>query len=206
MAAKFAVTGDQFVVIDDRMREVKRQLRLKGGSPLDPERVAEALQRIVEGRCEVIAAGDGSATEAAPLYPITVDYGMTLAEMIAAGRYDSQNSDINTQNFPITGEGQVDRELHLVHPNKVASTEEVLAKLDRLGLRPAKIEELLAFGAKYPNLQKKFPVVTLGSVWQHPSGGRHVAYLAGWYGERDLDLLWIGSDWDEYFRFAAVSK
>lgn len=53
MAAKFAVTGDQFVVVDDRMRDIKRQLRLKGGSPLDPEQVAKALQWIVEGRFEI---------------------------------------------------------------------------------------------------------------------------------------------------------
>lgn len=48
--AGFPVTGDQYWKIDRRMGEIKRQLSQKGGSPLDPERVLEALQDISEGR------------------------------------------------------------------------------------------------------------------------------------------------------------
>ena len=50
MAKKFIVTGDQYHGIDGKMLEIKRQLRLKGGSSLDPELVDSALQDIVEGR------------------------------------------------------------------------------------------------------------------------------------------------------------
>ena len=48
--ATFVVTGDQYRTIDQRMREIKRQLDQDGGSPFDPELVADALQRIVEGK------------------------------------------------------------------------------------------------------------------------------------------------------------
>lgn len=48
--AGYPVTGDAFMEIDDRMREVKRQLRQPGGSPLDPRLVSLAIQDIVEGR------------------------------------------------------------------------------------------------------------------------------------------------------------
>lgn len=47
--ATYVVTGDQYRMIDRRMREIKRQLDQDGGSPLDPEWVAVELQRIVEG-------------------------------------------------------------------------------------------------------------------------------------------------------------
>lgn len=57
MAAKFAVTGDQYRRIDRRLREIQRQLDQEGGSPLDPKLVAGALQQIVEGRFEVQDAG-----------------------------------------------------------------------------------------------------------------------------------------------------
>ncbi|MFA5163382.1 MAG: hypothetical protein WC441_02520 [Patescibacteria group bacterium] len=50
MAAKFSVTGDQYISIDGQMLEIKRQIRLKGGSPFDPELVSLALQDIVEGK------------------------------------------------------------------------------------------------------------------------------------------------------------
>lgn len=201
---KFVVTGDQYRMVDRRLREIQRQLDQDGGSPLDPEQVAEALQKIVEGRLEILMP-EARVVES-PTHPVTVDYGMTLEQMIAAGRYDSQNGDITAEHFPLQGTGKVEVELHLVHLNKVVSTEEVLAELDRRNLRPAKIEEILALGAKYPNLQKEFPVVALGSVWQRSHGDRYVACLGRWLGERCLDLGWFGSDWDGHFRFAAVSK
>jgi len=48
--AKFNVTGEQDLGIDKQMFEIKRQIRQKGGSPIDPELVALALQDIVEGK------------------------------------------------------------------------------------------------------------------------------------------------------------
>ena len=50
MAAKYTVTGDQDLSIDKQMREIKRQLRQKGGSPINPEDVIRALQDISEGK------------------------------------------------------------------------------------------------------------------------------------------------------------
>lgn len=48
--AKFNVTGEQRDDIDGQMLEIKRQLRLKRGCPIDPELVKLALQDIVEGK------------------------------------------------------------------------------------------------------------------------------------------------------------
>ena len=50
MAKKFNVTGEQRDDIDGQMIEIKRQLRLKSGSPIDPKLVKLALQDIVEGK------------------------------------------------------------------------------------------------------------------------------------------------------------
>ncbi len=50
MAEKFTVTGEQDLSIDKQMSEIKRQIRQKGGSPLNPELVAFALQDIIEGK------------------------------------------------------------------------------------------------------------------------------------------------------------
>ncbi|MDD5341409.1 MAG: hypothetical protein PHC97_03155 [Patescibacteria group bacterium] len=54
MAVKlFTVAGDQYRMIDRKMREIKRELDQKNGSPLDPEWVARELQKIIEGKpCE----------------------------------------------------------------------------------------------------------------------------------------------------------
>ncbi|MBI4098457.1 MAG: hypothetical protein HY437_00295 [Candidatus Magasanikbacteria bacterium] len=100
----------------------------------------------------------------------------------------------------------MDVELHLIHLGHDASTDAVLAELDRRNLRPAALPELLALGAKNPNLQKEFPLVALGSVWRYWYGSRDVACLDYWLGGRYLDLCWGGDAWFEGCRFLAVRK
>lgn len=161
-------------------------------------------------------------------FSVTIDYAKSLADMITAGKYDYANNEIKEKNFPIqrpsvseadTGgsgpyrtPGSVSNDnstnIVLVHLNKLAITTEVLAHMDKLGLRPARIEELLALGEKYPEIQRQFPVVALGSVWVGSGRRRDVAYLDRDGSGRDLILHWgdPGSRWDEVSRFAAVSK
>jgi hypothetical protein len=92
-----------------------------------------------------------------------------------------------------------------VHMDRDASTDEVLAEMDRRSLRPALYEELLGFAEKYPDEQRKYPIVALGSE-SGVRGDRHVAYL--WYDDRGRCLLlyWIDYDWRVTFRFLAVRK
>ena len=139
------------------------------------------------------------------LYSITVNYSLSLEEMVAAGRYDWKNNDITAKHFSVKGEGVVDVDIELVHFDRVMdSSDEVIRELN-VGLRPAKIEELLAFGAKYPDVQRQFPIVALGSVWQHLDD-RHVPFLWGYSDERYLYLDWFGDRWRGNFRFLAVRK
>lgn len=53
MGDKFVVTGDRYTRIDRKMGDIKRQLLTKGGSPLNPDLVDEALQRICEGNFSI---------------------------------------------------------------------------------------------------------------------------------------------------------
>jgi len=50
MAEKFFVTGDQRDNITGQMLEIQRQLRQKGGSPINPDDITLALQDIIEGK------------------------------------------------------------------------------------------------------------------------------------------------------------
>ena len=92
-----------------------------------------------------------------------------------------------------------------VHMDRDASTDEVLAEMDRKGLRPALYEELLGFAEKYPDEQRKYPIVALGSETD-VRGRRIVAYLWGADDGRNLSLLWIVGGWCDYSRFLAVRK
>ena len=90
-----------------------------------------------------------------------------------------------------------------VHMDRDASTDEVLAEMDRLGLRPALYEELLGFAKKYPNEQRKYSIVALGSGTD-VRGGPGVACLWGDGDGRGLGLRWLGHGWLGHYRFLVV--
>ena len=54
-AQKFAVTGDQYRDVSRKIREILRQLDQRGGSSLDPKRVSEKLQEIIEPKGDCMA-------------------------------------------------------------------------------------------------------------------------------------------------------
>ncbi len=124
--------------------------------------------------------------------------------MIASGRYDWVNSDIE-KNFSVKGNGRIELDTELIHFNRFIGSDEVLKELDRLGYRAATAEELLAFGAAYSEKQYEFPIVALGTV-RHGGGNRHVLYLWDDRSKRDLDLGWFDYDWGGGYRFLAVRK
>lgn len=108
-------------------------------------------------------------------YTVTVDYELSTEEMVAAGNYDDTGC-FNEKNFPPEcnpslflrkGGGVVKLDLKLVHlmqqKYRAVNTEEVEVYLEERDLRAATFEELLAFGTKYPEKQREFPIVAFGS-------------------------------------------
>jgi hypothetical protein len=139
-------------------------------------------------------------------YSAIVNYDFSQPEMIAAGKYDWTNSDITAECFPVKGKGQANVNFIVKHFARSISTEAALKELDNEGLRPATIEELLAFGAKYPDEQRKCPVIALVSVSADSSGSRRVACLYGCDSWRGLGLSFIDNRWGDCCRFLAVGK
>lgn len=134
-----------------------------------------------------------------------VDCGMTLDQMIAAGSYDWTNSDITAKRFLLSGTGKVAFEPKIFHFDRDISSENAIKEMEKDGFRPAKIEELLAYGAILPDEQRKHPIIALGSVTE-VGGGRYVPCLDSFDSERDLDLDWWSSDWSGRCRFLGVRK
>lgn len=139
------------------------------------------------------------------IYPVTIDYGQSFEQMIAAGRYDSSNQLISPSVFPISGTGQSSINVELFHPNLRLGTDDILRVVDGLGLRPVRIEELLALGAAHPPLQIEFPIIELGTLWR--TGEAKFCVSLRSYGRlRDLCLNVVGDDWHTFCRFAVTRK
>lgn len=137
---------------------------------------------------------------------VTVNSYLPVDEMVADGKYDFVSDSITTAHFPITGGDMTETEIALFHFGSHMSTKAVRKELGRRGYRAARIEELLALGEQYPDLQREHPIVAFGSVWQHPDGCRHCPCLGGDASYRTLYLLAIDFDWSGVCRFAAVRK
>jgi hypothetical protein len=141
-------------------------------------------------------------------YKVVVDYSKSLVEMIKLGNYGLVDDNIKFKNFSIQGVGRDEEDLVLVYLGRDATTKEVLEHLVSLGLEAAAIEHLLAFGAKYPDVQRKFPVICLGSSFVNDRGNRLVPCLLGHDSSRLLSLDNNRDDrrWAAPCRFLAVHK
>lgn len=183
--------------------ELMVQVQKRGGNEDDIHRLTRP-----EGRDTIAKMAELIVDNTAEVFQVVVDYGRMIADMIASGHYDWVNPDITQDHFPpitIGGEGTIELKAELIHFGKTMSTDNVLIDLDRRGYRPATLSELLAFGAKYPEKQREFPVVALGSVWTNSDGNRYVPCLYEDDSERGLSLDWYDVVWDDY-RFLAFRK
>lgn len=141
----------------------------------------------------------------ADTFRLTVDYGQTLDQMIAVGRYDWKNSDITAERFSIEGNGIVEFEARYFHFDRNISSESAIVAMKEAGWEPAKIEHVFAHGKTFPEEQCKFPVIGLGSVAE-VSGDRLVPGLGSVGSERNLNLDWFDDDWNPVCRFVAARK
>lgn len=139
------------------------------------------------------------------VYEFVVNYTLSLIKMIEMGAYDWVGSDINEANFSKTGEGEVTVNAELIHFNRFISSDDAVIEMDKIGFRPATTYELLAFGVKNPDVQREFPVVSLGSPGK-VDGDLFVAYLGRDGSERGLDLGWWNARWYANFHFLGVRK
>ena len=165
-----------------------------------------ALQSALRGI--LIPASNGQSTIAADsTYPVSVNYDQTLKAMIKAGKYDWTNDNIVQMNFPHDkSRGIEEITIELIKYDADMESHDVITDLDSRGLRPATIEELCAFGASYPDVQRQFPMVALGSPWAYRYGNREVPVLITSGSARILDLDWWSNRWLAPYRFAAVRK
>lgn len=129
----------------------------------------------------------------------------TIRHLLKEGCFDWMNGDISDEHFPQKETGKTSVIMRLVNFERVISTRDVLIEFKKNGLRPANPAELLVLGAKYPSLQRQFPVIALGQTWLLPNKDRMVVCLAWHSMLRRIHLLCqFRRDWPVHCRFAAV--
>jgi hypothetical protein len=135
-----------------------------------------------------------------------VDYSKSVEEMLEASQYDWVYRPISGENFPALGGGEIRVSARLFYFEGKKSRE-IISEIEKAGYRPANIFELLALGKEYPELQKSFRIVALGTVWENERGFSRVPILF-FRGEeiRSLSLSWFTYDWSQEHRFLGIKK
>lgn len=155
----------------------------------------ELFKRVVELVSEVF------------IFDVVVDYCQTIEKMTIAGSYNWADHDFTSDNFSCDKHGELKITIKLFSfytQDGNISSEEVLEEIKKQGYRPAEIEELLSLGASYPELQEKFPIIALGSMWRDTKGVLRVPRLYNRAVGRDLALPAFTGGWSKGSRFAMV--
>jgi len=127
-----------------------------------------------------------------------------LADMIAAGHYDWINPNIKEQFFSLEGL-VLGVEPRLYKFDRDISSKDVIAAMYEEGYRPGNLADLLDFGVKNPEEQRKRPIVSLDSFPRN-NDLRDSVCLDGDVGERRIILNSFDLEWGRDCRFLAVRK
>ena len=93
-----------------------------------------------------------------------------------------------------------------IHLGYDISTRNALVEIDKQGMRPATLEELLFCYKRYPMISMEFPMAAPGTVLVTSGGDRHAPFLKWDGGKHGLYALDFGFDWRSHFRFLVVQK
>ncbi len=147
------------------------------------------------------------------VFVVTVHYDFSHTKQMKAGKFDwVTDYDHNVIRKPPTEhlsplpQSTVEQRITLVHLNRYARREEIIAEMEKLNVRPVTSPEFLALTKAYPDLQRQFPLVGLGSVWVDSNGSRFVLHAFNDSDERELGLRWDDVQWSGNCRFPAVCQ
>ena len=95
-------------------------------------------------------------------YTVQVDYAQSVEDLLKAGQYNWVHYLLSSANFPGTESGAGTLSAVLVPFSPQADLGWFLGHTPA-GMRPATLKELLAFGDTYREVQRKLPVLALGT-------------------------------------------
>jgi hypothetical protein len=128
------------------------------------EKTKERIKKLEEDAAKLQEKLGYLLSSEAETYYFDVDYSKNIKEMISQGNYDWQNDDINNFSFKKTeNTNKIVKVAAKVLPFK-GKVDEETKNMESKGFHPATAFELLAFGATHSEVQRKFPIMALGTI------------------------------------------
>jgi hypothetical protein len=131
----------------------------------------------------------------------------SLDKLLAAGKYDWISPDVTDEHFPLKQKGTVQVSVLpvVLGCGHYVDNTDALVQLATRGLRPATIDHLLTFGATFPDEQRKYPIVALGSV-SRIHDHSCIPFLAAAGTSRFIGVLAWDDEWSNAMRFLALKE
>lgn len=149
------------------------------------------------------------------IVPLELNYNHSLNEMFKLGKYENAD-DYRFDNFDNLEAADSDRttvseiqkiDLTVMHFGTEIHTEAALHKIEKEGMRPVTLFELLSLGSQHPLLQLGFPIVALRMVYYDPCERCRLAAMLGYESnERYFAMPILQRNWGKDYRFATVQK
>ena len=140
----------------------------------------------------------------------SLDYSQNIKALIASGKYDFVDTEIDSNYFPNQKKFLINQKrvvARIFHFDSELSTEIILAKIKLAGYRPATLLELLALDnvAKI-SFQGQHPIIALGSLIRCQNDSLVAPCLNIDCLSNTLDLYWLNGTWDQGCYFLAIKK
>ncbi len=180
--------------------ETRKVIEAIEGSSLSASQIIEIIAGSQKAEKVIDASGE---------IILNIDYTKTIEQFITDGNCDWKSAAITSKTFPISPEmtgKNVEVSAKIFHFNRDISSEDVISEMDKAGYRPAVLMELLVLGFLFPELQRQFPIIALGSTWRDAVDDYRVPCLDVDGSGRGLSLRWFRIRWDAYCRFLGVRK
>ena len=179
-----------FWISGEANMEISTLLNIEGLSKVEAEKVisqTENQKRIAELILELSKAESSehklvlSAEQA--VYPVTVGNDQTFDQLVTSGDYHWVSDMVDAYAFADNRNyvgPRGDFKLRLIGFHRRISTQEAIDEIIRRGFWPAYTGQILAFGARYPDIQNIVAVVALNANWSfyvlclNRSQGRHL--------------------------------
>lgn len=151
-----------------------------------------------------------SLSETDAVITLGVDYNRSIQEMIKAGNYGAVDAHISSENYFILPEELIGKKIEVVGKlfnfSCPMGSEEVILEMRKVDYRPAIFPELMALGELRKNLQKRFPIVALASVWVFTGEEYNVPVLSFDAHGRKLTLDLFDFKWIPKYYFLGIQE
>jgi len=161
---------------DPRVAEatLKNIISLFGQDP-----IAEAVKELIQRASETIIFLPKNQMTTIDNGSLTIKGGISFNKVIEEGKYTYVDPFL-IKKFPLKlpKKGKIrEVDFELLNFKGCVRSEEALACIGEKNSKPGGIEALLAFGAKYSDIQANMMVVELGSIWTTDNKDRYIVYL-----------------------------